>query len=160
MIYRLSKNDWVEIGKKTGWLKTAYIHHGYDGGKLMRALEGGDLKSFVDSIEEENAQMAADTLHLERDIYAYSLDQGFTNGDTDTHVPSQKETILVGFIEKLSKILEMMKDKFPNIKTKDPTEAILDILSHEGERGAHRDENATGDPLSDEAVREAAERHQ
>ena len=129
MEYKLSKNDWIAIGKKTGWLKTAQEKKNRD---FFITASEEEIKQYIDSIPESDAQELGDNLAGERDGMrenansarkaALSADTGGDTGDYMFQLKIEREKIEVA--DKFAKALEMLLARFPNVKTPEPAKLM------------------------------------
>lgn len=136
MQYKLSKNDWIQIGQEAGWLKTAAGSFSFDLDKLRGISDVGGIvnsseeekRSFVDSVPEEKAQEIADMLVDKIDRYIDNANASRELGLKSRHsreLQFKKEKIFIHMSNNLSKVLEMLKAKFPSINVREQANKLM-----------------------------------
>lgn len=127
MQYKLSKNDWIQIGQEAGWLKTAsggasghyqvapqtaagsvnfpelekLINIENELEKLINIFKNpsvGEMRSFVDSIPEEKAKEVWDMTVLKRDVYIDNANDSLKLGMKNRHMREKYEKSMKMFI--------------------------------------------------------------
>lgn len=130
MQYKLSKEQWLEIGQKAGWFKIAQQEE--KGRAFFVTASEEEIKKYIDSIEESSAQDLADNLAGERDMMresangarraAMSADAGGDADDYRFQLKLEKQKIEVA--DKFAKALAMLTARFPNVKTPEPAKLM------------------------------------
>jgi hypothetical protein len=130
MQYKLSKEQWLEIGQKAGWFKIAQQEE--KGRAFFVTASEEEIKKYIDSIEESSAQDLADNLAGERDMMresangarraAMSADAGGDADDYRFQLKLEKQKIEVA--DKFAKALAMLTVRFPNVKTPEPAKLM------------------------------------
>lgn len=153
MQYKMSKSQWQQIGMKAGWLKTSSEGAGdhrpmdsstqtprgkfnFDLDKLRGISEVGGIvnsseeekRSFVDSVQEEKAQEIADMLVDKIDRYIDNANASRELALRSRHsreLQFKKEKIFIHMSNNLSKVLEMLKVKFPSINVREQANKLM-----------------------------------
>lgn len=123
MQYKLSKNDWIAIGKKTGWLKTAQAEE--KGREFFVMAPEEKIREYISSIDESQAQDLADNLAGERDMFIESANgcrevalRDDAGGDADGYrfqLGLEREKLQIA--SKFAKALAILMERFPNVTT-------------------------------------------
>lgn len=151
MQYKMSKSQWQQIGMKAGWLKTASEgasdHYQVtpqtaqgdfeiDLDKLLGIIKSGwinnssedEKRSFVYFVQEENAQEIADMLVDRIDIYIDNANASRELALKSRHsreLQFKKEKAFIHGSNSMSKVLEMLKAKFPSINVREQKHKLM-----------------------------------
>jgi len=147
----MSKSQWQQIGMKAGWLKTASggasDHYQVapktsqgdfeiDLDKLLGIIKSGwinnssedEKRSFVYFVQEENAQEIADMLVDRIDVYidnANACRELALKSRHSRELQFKKEKAFIHGSNSMSKVLEMLKAKFPSINVREQTHELM-----------------------------------
>jgi hypothetical protein len=145
MHYKLSKNEWLAIGSKAGWLKSAQEKKN---SKFFLEASEDDIRSYVASMDEGSAQELADHLAQERDGFTEDSNSARrvalrdeAGGDIDSYTFQLKvEKEKLKHAAKLAKVLGILMNRFPSVnisEAKKPMSRREDVM--EGLRAEPRD---------------------